>query len=302
VSRPQPPASDFLTELFRAPLDPGYAQAARRRALGAPPPTGWRRGVAQGTRVAALAVIGFLLAVSYQYAAASQPETSRARAGLVADIRARRQATDELQKHADKLREDVVRERDAALSGGGEAARLQILDAHTGLAKVRGDGVIVRLVDAPTPVDPVTGKRATTNPGRVLDRDLQDIANELWRLGAEAIAVNGERLTATSTIRNAGDAILVDFRPVTAPYEVSAIGPGGLRDDFDDSVTAKRFRKYVVAYRMQFSVKRRANMTLPAAAEPLLRYAQTAPPDAPGSGAPRPPSGSPVPSPSGGGK
>jgi uncharacterized protein YlxW (UPF0749 family) len=301
--RPRARASDFLTELFRTPLDPGYAQAARRRARGGPPSSGIRRGTAFGTRTAALVVIGFLLAVAYHSALTAQPEASRARAGLVADVRARRTMTDDMQKRADKLREQVSRERDAALSDSGESSRLRNLEADTGLARVRGNGVAVRLVDAPPPIDPVTGKRSTTNPGRILDRDLQDISNELWRLGAEAVAINGERLTATTTIRAAGDAILVDFRPVTAPYEVAAIGPDDLKDTFTNSVTAKRFRNYVDAYRMQFSVQQRDGMTLPAAGEPRLRYAQPSPtPDAPGASGSRRPAGSPVPSASGGGK
>ncbi len=289
--------ADFLTELFRNPLDPGYAQAARKRASGAPAPSGVRRGSALAGRLAALVVIGFLLAVAYHVAVAAQPEASRARAGLVADVRARRTITDDMQRRADKLRDQVSQERDAALSDSGESSRLRNLEADTGLAKVHGDGIVVRLVDAPPPIDPVTGKRSTTNPGRVLDRDLQDISNELWRLGAEAIAINGERLTATTTIRAAGDAILVDFRPVTAPYEIAAIGPGDLKDAFDSSITARRFHNYVDAYRMQFSVRRRNGMTLSAASEPQLRYAQT--PPAPDSAAA---SGSPVPSASGGGR
>jgi uncharacterized protein YlxW (UPF0749 family) len=305
--RPRARPADFLTELFRNPLDPGYAQAARRRARGRPP-SGLRRGSALGARTTAPVVIGFLLAVAYHSAVTSQPETSRARAGLVADVRARRSTTDDLQKRADNLREQVSRERDAALSDSGESNRLRNLEADTGVAKVRGDGIVVRLVDAPPPVDPVTGKRSTTNPGRILDRDLQDISNELWRLGAEAIAINGERLTATTTIRAAGDAILVDFRPVTAPYEVAAIGPDGLRDAFNDSVTARRFRGYVDAYRMQFSVRQHTGMTLPAASEPQLRYAKPPPPPPPppppssGPSGSRRPSGSPVPSASGGGR
>jgi uncharacterized protein YlxW (UPF0749 family) len=214
------------------------------------------------------------------------------------------------------------------LADSGESARLRNLEAGSGLARVHGDGIVVRLVDAPAPVDPVTGKQSSTNPGRILDRDLQDIANELWRLGAEAIAINGERLTATSTIRAAGGAILVDFRPVTAPYEVSAIGPGDLKDTFNGSQTAKRFRNYVGTYRMEFSVDRRDGMTLGAAVQPRLRYAQPPQPspsaqpsqpaqsprpaqpsqsarspqplDAPGAGVPRGPAGSSVPSASGG--
>jgi uncharacterized protein YlxW (UPF0749 family) len=304
---PRARPADFLTELFRAPLDPGYAQAARKRTGGTPEPARWRRVTARGAGLVALVVIGFLVAVSYRYAAAAQPETSRARAGLVADVRARRAASDELQKRADQLREQVVRARDAALSDSDESARLRNLEADSGLARVHGDGIVVRLVDAPPPVDPVTGKQSSTNPGRILDRDLQDISNELWRLGAEAIAINGERLTATSTIRTAGGAILVDFRPVTAPYEVMTIGPGTLKDTFNGSQTAKRFRNYVGAYRMQFSVDQRNGLTLAAAVQPRLRYAQTSPSPqtspqpSPSSAAPRPsgsrrPSGSPVPS------
>jgi uncharacterized protein YlxW (UPF0749 family) len=322
--RPRGRPADILTELFRAPLDPGYVQAARRRAAGAPQPAGWRRGTALGIRLVALLAIGFLLAVSYRYAVAAQPETSRARAGLVADVRSRRAATDDLQKRADQLREQVVRARDAALADSGESARLRNLEANAGLARVHGDGVVVRLVDAPAPVDPVTGKQSSTNPGRILDRDLQDIANELWRLGAEAIGINGERLTTTSTIRTAGGAILVDFRPVTAPYEVSAIGPGEIKDAFNGSATAKRFRGYVGTYRMQFSVDQRDGMTLAAAVQPQLAYAQPPlpspsqpqssqqqpqasqqsqsprPPDAPGPTVTGRPAGSPVPSASGG--
>ncbi|GII22984.1 DUF881 domain-containing protein [Planosporangium mesophilum] len=301
--------ADFLTELFRTPLDPGYAHAARKRAAGAPPPRRWQRLTARGTGLVALVTIGFLLAVSYRYAVAAQPETSRARAGLVADVRARRAAADDLQKRADLLREQVVRARDEALADSDESARLRNLEAATGLAPVRGDGLVVRVVDAPPPVDPVTGRQSATNPGRVLDRDLQDISNDLWRLGAEAIAINGERLTATSTIRAAGGAILVDFKPVTAPYEVAAIGPGDLRDAFDGSATARRFRDYVSTYRMRFSVDRRTGMTLAAAVQPGLRYAQppqsspaaspSSRPSAVPSGSRRP-AASPVPSASGG--
>jgi uncharacterized protein YlxW (UPF0749 family) len=296
-------ATDFLLDLFRHPLDPGYADAARRRAE-RPAPARWDR-VGSGTvRTVVLAAIGFLLAVAYQSAVAARPETSQARAGLVADVRERRTETDQLQRRADDLRRDVTRQRDEALGEGAESGRLRELDAAAGLTEVRGDGVAVRVADAPPPVDPVTGRQTASNPGLVLDRDLQDIANELWHGGAEAITINGQRLTATSTIRAAGGAILVDFRPVTGPYQVNAIGPDDLDARFADSATAKRFRRYVEAYGMQFSVKRQRAMTLPAAGEPELRYART--PGEP-SASPSPHRSGPAgpstqPSPSGGGK
>jgi uncharacterized protein YlxW (UPF0749 family) len=61
--------------------------------------------------------------------------------------------------------------------------------------------------------------------------------NGLWAAGAEAIAINGQRLTATTAIRNAGQAILVAYRPLQPPYVISAIGdPDTLPARFEDTV------------------------------------------------------------------
>ncbi len=58
----------------------------------------------------------------------------------------------------------------------------------------------------------------------MLDVDLQILANGLWQAGAEAVAINGHRLSSLTAIRSAGDAITVDFRSLTRPYRVEAIG------------------------------------------------------------------------------
>nr|BFE56756.1 DUF881 domain-containing protein [Dactylosporangium thailandense] len=264
-----PRRDDLLGELFRNPLDPGYAAAAARRG-GAPAPRSGR-----WLTVVAMLAIGFLLAVAYHQVVQAAPGTSKARDDLVADVRARQKTADDLQRRAAELRAQVDQARDDALADGDSAARLRDLAAGTGTGKVTGDGVAVRIADAPPQVDPVTGRTQDENLGVVLDRDLQDIANGLWQSGAEAIAVNGQRLTATGTIRAAGGVILVDFRPVTSPYEVTAIGPPDLADRFNASATAKRFKRYVDEYRMQFGVKKRTNLALAGAAEPPLQYART---------------------------
>ena len=81
---------------------------------------------------------------------------------------------------------------------------------------------------------PAPGRLAAAQ-GRVLDRDLQIVVNGLWAAGAEAISINGQRLTALSAIRSAGEAILVDFRPLSPPYVVSAVGePTRCRPAFAD--------------------------------------------------------------------
>jgi uncharacterized protein YlxW (UPF0749 family) len=265
---------DFLTELFRNPLDEGYADAAARKARTGEP-KGWPATAARLVTALTLVAVGFLLVVAYRQTMADEPSRSQARAGLVDQIEQRQAATDDLQREADQLRDEVARQRDAVLDDR-DAARLRDQEAAAGMARVRGDGVEVRVDDAPDAVDAVTGA-GKPDLGRVLDRDLQEIANALWSAGAEAIAINDQRLTATSTIRAAGSAILVDFRPVNRPYVVRAIGPGDLEDDFEDSATARLFRALVEDEGMSFSVRGVDDITLPAASDPQLRFATPSP-------------------------
>jgi len=299
-------APDFLTELFRNPLDPGYAAAARRRQRGQAP-TGWRLVTVRAVSLVTLVALGFLLAVAYRQTMAAEPSRSQVRAGLVEQIKQQQAESDELARKADELRQQVARQRDAALPGG-RAARLRELEAATGLGRVRGDGVVVRVADAETQTDAVTGEGGV-NLGRVLDRDLQEIANGLWSAGAEAVAINGQRLTATSPIRAAGDAILVGFRPIMGPYEVAAIGPKEMERRFQDSAAARLMRAVAAEYGMSFEVRAVDDLTLPGVGAPGLDYARPSPdPAAKSSG---PPSGSPsfspttpggAPSSSGGGR
>ncbi|MBO4160199.1 DUF881 domain-containing protein [Micromonospora antibiotica] len=279
---------DFLTELFQNPLDPGYADAAARRRA-APPTAGWRGGSARVLAIVVVVAVGFLFAVAYRETMADEPSRSQARAALIAQIKQREAETDAMTVRAARLREEVGRQRDAALSGS-QAARLRNLEAGTGLGRVRGDGVVVRLADAPSKDDGAVGGDSGAGPSRVIYSDLQKVANDLWAAGAEAIAINGQRLTATSTIRSAGAAILVDFRPVTSPYEVSAIGPKALRDRFDDSRSAYLMRRVARDTGLSFEVRRADDLTLPAAPEPRLRYARPSvspSPSSTGSGAVR---------------
>lgn len=294
--------ADFLLDMLREPLDPAYAAAARRRAERGPQPR-WARTSSRAMSLLVVGVIGFLFAVAYQQVVAAQPESAQIREQLADDVRAQQATTDQLARRADELRAEVDRLRETALAGE-EVSELRMLAAAAGLGRVRGDGVIIELRDAPPVVDPVTGEEQEENPGRVLDRDLQILVNALWQTGAEAIAINGQRLSSTSAIRAAGSAILVDFKPVTSPYRVAAIGPDDLNRRFERSPTWDSFRQLASKYKMSIEIHRQDNLTLPAATDPRLRYARP-PADSSGaepSGAPTPSrsAASPVPSASGG--
>lgn len=276
---------DFLTELFRNPLDPGYADAARRRARDGAP-AGWPKRTVAAVHALTLALLGFLLVVAYRQTVADEPTRTQARNTLVEQVQQRRLDTDALQARADRLRRDVAALRDREL-GAPAAARLRDLEAATGLAEVRGDGARVSLGDGPTPINPATGRRDTN--ARVKDSDLQLATNALWAGGAEAIAVNGKRLTVTSRIRQAGEAILVDLQPVASPYDIVAIGPDGLADEFRADYAGRFFRQLSAKYGMSFDVTEVRRATLQAAATPNLRFAKpstTAPSPSAGDSAP----------------
>ncbi len=198
-----------------------------------------------------------------------------------------RQITDGLERQAAALRLEVTKLRNAALNSS-DAQRLTNLEAETGLGAVTGDGVIVSIADGPAPVNPVTNQPEGAYIGRVQDSDLQVLANELWRDGAEAIAINGQRLTATSAIRTAGDAILVDFVPLQEPYRITAIGPDDLADKLRDSPLGHVYEGFISSYGMHFSIDANDNLSLPAAPDPQLKYATTGTPPstAPPSAAP----------------
>jgi uncharacterized protein YlxW (UPF0749 family) len=276
---------DFLIELFRNPLDPGYADAAARKARDGDA-TGVRRRIMSGVAALTLVALGFLLVVAYQQTIADEPAASSARKTLVGQVQSRRQETMQLQDQADKLRDDVAALRERQL-GGAAVAQLRELEATTGLAPVKGSGTKITIKDGPTSVDPVTGEHKTD--ALVKDTDLQLACNALWAAGAEAVAVNGQRLTATSTIRQAGEVILVDFRPVTTPYEVVAIGPDSLSGDFRDGYAGRFFKELSSRYGMGFDASDVDNVTLDAATELNLRVAQpSTPPSAPSGGSSSP--------------
>ena len=293
-------STSLLNELMTDHLDGGYAAAARRPVDTSP--KGRRR--ATGILAVGLALLGFVLAVAYRGTIRQAPDSERTRQALVRDVQDGSALSDALQRRAAALSGQLVRERDAALTtsrtGDRVSADIRRLEEAAAQRPVRGPGVSVVAGDAGAAeqVDPTTGQRVTVpadDNGRLRDRDLQALVNALWAAGAEAISVGGQRLAPTTTIRAAGEAILVDLRPVQSPYGIDAIGdPATLLPRFADSEAARRFQSYTGLYGIQFTVREVDELTLPAANSPDLRYASevpTATPSATSSPAPTGPPG-----------
>ncbi|GAB2624085.1 DUF881 domain-containing protein [Streptomyces capparidis] len=274
----------LLTNVMDHSLDDGYAEAAARRGeLGTsrmPRTTRAKLGLAGGLLLAALVVT--LGAVQAREAA---PTLAKEREGLIERIEKAGDDADATQREVESLREKVDAERSKALEadGGGDEAELMSLLA--GASPVAGPGLKLVVNDAKTARQgDGDGPRGSSfsDSGRLRDRDLQRVVNGLWESGAEAIAINGQRLTSLSAIRAAGEAILVDNKPLPPPYTVLAVGDGPrLSSAFQDSVDGRYLRQLKENFGIRASIAVEDRVELPAAPSLTVRY--VAPPAAGGS-------------------
>jgi uncharacterized protein YlxW (UPF0749 family) len=148
------------------------------------------------------------------------------------------------------------------------------------LTAVSGSGLVVTLREPPAP-SPTATPGGGDNPGGatliLTDRDVRSVVNELWHDGAEAIAVNDVRLTPTSSIRLAGEAVLVDTRAVIAPYEITAIGDADLlATNFAQSAVASRYQTLSGVEGIGFSFSNSDHVELPASTAARIQYASVA--------------------------
>ncbi len=260
----------LLTDLLSERGDDAYAAAARRRADGSavagpgPGPTG--RALAIGV---VTATIGVLFAVAGVNQHAPAPGANSAHDALVAEARNRTGATDQLQRQVGALRLEVRRLRSAALQqegSAGLATQIAALEAETGAGEATGQGLLVSIDD-----------RNAAPDQRLQDRELQAVVNALWAAGAEGIAVNGRRLTGLSAIRSAAQAILVDYRPLVAPYDVTVLGSSaGLERRFTAGPGQVLLRGLSAAYGVRYEVQAQDKVRLPAAGGITLRWAGVA--------------------------
>ncbi|HVL88626.1 MAG TPA: DUF881 domain-containing protein [Actinomycetota bacterium] len=220
----------------------------------APAPRRFRGGIA-----GIVFVLAFLLSVSWARQGARAPLVEERRDRLAELVVQRQQRADAIERELIRLRaraESLARGKGPAAAFQDEIERLAVF---AGTAPVSGPGVAVELADSPQ------AAQEGSPDFRIQDVDLQLIVNALWSAGAEAIAVNGQRIVSTSAIRSAGQAILVNYNVLTSPYRIEAIGdPEGIQVRFDESEIAERFRTWSQVYRLSIKVRSATSITLPA--------------------------------------
>jgi uncharacterized protein YlxW (UPF0749 family) len=266
----------LLREVMERPLDPGYAEAAARRR----PSTRRRTAI-----TAVLAIVGgYLLTVAVVEVRGPVPEAARTSERLRQEIQRKSAAVSAQEAANADLRAAIAAIQAEALrdAGGPElVAQAERLGIVAGELPVRGPGLRFTIDDAPgrqdaVGADPRAGDAAAG--GVVLDSDLQIVVNGLWEAGAEAVAINGQRLTGLSAIRSAGQAILVDFRPLVPPYVVDAVGdPAKLQTGFAAGMAGAYLHSLADNSGIRVDETTREALSLPAAGRLVLRAAKPVP-------------------------
>lgn len=260
----------LLNYITATSLDEDYAHVSRTRTVDGPgrsaEPGSRRAGVAA---FAVLAVFGVLVATAAVQTARNAEESASSRQALVDQVNARRAALDAQRRRLTDLQRSVSSLRsldlDATVRGRAVRSRLTDLGVAAGTVPVTGEGIKVVVDDAPG---------ASTDGELVHARDLQRLVNGLWQVGAEAVAIDGHRLTSLSAIRDAGDAIGVNFFSLRAPYTVLAVGDrrtmGARLLETDGGKTWATLQS---SFGLKFDVTTEESMELPAARTPSLRFA-----------------------------
>lgn len=119
--------------------------------------------------------------------------------------------------------------------------RIERLEDPAGLVERRGPGMTITLSDAPEEL--INSSTGDLNPLLVHQQDIQAVVNALWKGGATAVTVQGQRVVSTTGIRCEGNAVQLQGVPYPQPYVISAVG------DQADLLTAIEEDDYLTGYR-----------------------------------------------------
>lgn len=290
----------LLTLITQQSLDEDYRWAAERRraareAAAATGPEGAEgsgetatgdrpagerdpRGRAGGLAAAAVvAVFGVMVTVAFVQTSRQEDVSDASRTTLISRIDAQRARVDAVQADLVALRtaNAALQDQATALDDDEQAveARLRRLQVRTGFVPVRGEGVRVVVEENPEAVEPEE---------RVSDLDLTLLVNALWSAGAEAVSVNGQRVTALTAIRTSGDPIKVNSVGIAAPYTVLAVGDSAqLQADFYDTGSGLAFDGIARALGFTYELSGDDELSLPAGPGRFERLRFARDPEAP---------------------
>lgn len=267
TDRARTPLLELITQ---ESLDEDYQHVAQQRAAAGETPREGAGLRGHWVATAVLAAFGILVTVAAVQTSQGEGVADSNRDSLLRQIADRRTTVSDAQKRIVRLRELNVGLQDnlddVTTRERTSVNRTNRLAGATGFGPVSGPGVVITVNDA-------------ANGEAVRDEDLSLLVNGLWEAGAEAISINGKRLTGRSALRNSGAAINLNGPPpLSPPYVVSAIGDDKtLQADLIDTTTGLSFSNLADALGFRVKMQNVDDMTLPAAPQRLLRMRYAVP-------------------------
>lgn len=110
----------------------------------------------------------------------------------------------------------------------------------------------------------------------VHQQDLEAVVNALWQGGAEAITLQGQRVTPNSAFRCVGNVLALHGRVYSPPYVIEAVGePDKLSKGLEKSQQVQVYMQYVDAVGMGWKLTKLDEIEIPTAASSTnLDYAK----------------------------
>lgn len=187
---------------------------------------------------------------------------------LASVVRQEKQRTDDLQAQVAEVNREVTRLGKRINDPAVEElqARVSALKGPAGLLPVAGPGVTVVLDDAPaSEIDKVVneGGPVTRDMLVVHQQDIQAVANALWRGGAEAMTINGQRIIATTGIKCVGNTVILHGVPYSPPYRLSAVGDqAGMQASLSGDPYVEAYLTFVDRFDLGYDVRDEASLQL----------------------------------------
>ncbi|WP_232547371.1 DUF881 domain-containing protein [Propioniciclava soli] len=205
--------------------------------------------------VLACVVAGFMMATGALASRGNdlRPDRTTELSRLVAQEADR---ADALARDAATLRAEVdeLTQANASRAAGPDAAEIGAAAEAAASVAVVGPAVTVTLTDAPASVQPA-GVDADLLV--VHQQDIQAVANALWAGGAEAMTIQGQRVSSRTGIKCVGNTVVLHGVPYAPPYVITAVGDqAALERALADSAYLDIYRQYVDAYRLGYAVAR----------------------------------------------
>ncbi|MCW2751042.1 MAG: hypothetical protein JWR83_2152 [Aeromicrobium sp.] len=199
-----------------------------------------------------LAVFALLVTMAVLQTRSDRPATERERESLISNVNARKKLLASRNATEQRLSNQV-----ATLRGSVDRIdpAYETLRVQTGDQSATGPGVTVV----------ANSSTQENDDGQVTDHDLQILVNGLWYAGAEAVSINGNRIGALTSIREAGGVITINIRSIGPPYTVVALGNS---DTLGPRFLENPSGRYWAARRedagVRFSVASTSQLTVPA--------------------------------------